>query len=86
MILPDTCHMKYHTSALETERDIEESDRNFIVGSFERLWDIANRKIDTGVWESAWIWPPKSDSGLDATYPGNPNWAGASDGWHYIDE
>jgi hypothetical protein len=86
MILKDEWHMKYHTSALKTEWDIEESDRNFIVGSFNRLMDLANRKIDIGVWESAWLFPPESNSSLDIPHPGNPYWSGASDGWHYLDE
>jgi hypothetical protein len=87
MKLKHEWHMKYCTSSLDTEWDVEKSDRNFIIGSFKRLFDIADVKINLGIWESCWIFPPGSNSSIHvATHPGNPYWSGASDGWHYLDE
>jgi len=85
-ILKDTCQLKYAVGALSTEQDMAVTELNVKYGSFDTLLSIANDKIDSEVWESAWIFPAGSDSSFDATHPGNPYWSGDSSGWHHLDE
>jgi len=87
MHIPDgTCQMKWSTHGLNSQHDCDVSDRNVKLGDFETLYRIANTMIDSGVWESVWIFTSGSDSSINATHPGNPYWSGDSEGWHWLDE
>jgi len=62
-------HMYVSHGSIENDGDLTNQT---IIGAEHGLLDMAARKLHLGIWDCVWIFPPGSDSSLNAIHPDNP--------------
>jgi len=80
VILSNNWHMCVSSGPIENDNDL---GGHIIIGQEHRLMKMAERKLARGIWDTVWVFPPGSDSDLNAVHPGNLYWVGevGDGGW-----